>query len=155
MIRVFLRAGARDKKTLKKTKLAQLLYLADVSWFYSHNESLSHMSYRKYPFGPMADSFLHLIESLEAEGYVSVTQVTRDNYHMYELTETRGGARKGVTHLTPAMQKHLEQIWAAWSEASTAEILAFTTEQQPYTVALADDLLDLKLIKTEPPHLVS
>jgi transcriptional regulator with XRE-family HTH domain len=154
MIHTFLRAGARDHITIKKTKLAQLLYLADMSWYYTHTVSMSNMPYRKYPFGPMADTFLLLVESLEAEGYMAVVQVTRADYQMYELEETRAGARLKTTNLSAAMIKHLEKIWSAWREATTAEITAFTTMQQPYATALDGDLIRYEAIKKEAPHLV-
>ena len=35
----FLRAAKTDRIALKKTKLAQLLYLADFSWYFHHTKS--------------------------------------------------------------------------------------------------------------------
>ena len=58
----FLRAAKTDRVTLKKTKLAQLLYLVDFSWYYLHKKSQSGVAYRHTDFGPLADVYFRLLE---------------------------------------------------------------------------------------------
>lgn len=69
MILGFLRAAANTGHTLKKTKLAHLLYLADYSWFFLHDSSLSNVIYAKAEFGPLSSSYFQLLEELEQGGH--------------------------------------------------------------------------------------
>ena len=152
MIRAFLRLAATDKTVIKKTKLAKLLYLADFGWYYLHRESLSNLPYRKCDFGPTPDAFFRLLEEMELEGIITVTQVARDDYHMYEISETRAAQKQSLIHLSKKQQTHVEKIWTAWAKASTAEILKFTNEQAPYQEAISGEILSYDAILSEEAH---
>ncbi len=148
----FIRAAKVTKTAIKKTKLASLLYLADFAWYYKHQESLSGLSYRKIAFGPVADVYFRLLEEMEVGGTINIKQIYRDDYHMYEIEETRTSAKKPLSTLSKKEQAHLEKIWGQWEKSSTAEITKFTTEQIPYQKSQDGEVIDYVLIKEEDSY---
>jgi len=152
MLRGILRCAFADRVALKKTKLAKLLYLVDFSWYYQYKKSMSGQPYRKLAFGPTPDIFFRLIEDLELGGVITITQIARDDYHMYEIAETISAAKRPLTLLSKPELLHIEKVWRAWREASTAEIVAFTAEQSPYRDTTLGEILDYNLVLTLAPH---
>ena len=148
MMLAFLRLAKTDRVALKKTKLAQLLYLADFSWYYTARKSLSGVSYRHTDFGPLADVYFRLLEEMEAGGVVNIKQIYRDDYHMYEIEETRTSTKKQLSELSKKELAHLETIWTQWRDASTAEIVAFTSEQAPYRDSVVGEIIQYTSILT-------
>lgn len=147
MMLAFLRASKNDKTTLKKTKLAQLLYLSDFSWYYHHKKSLSGVTYRHTDFGPLADIYFRILEEMEAGGVINIKQIYRDDYHMYEIEETRTSAKKLLPELSKKEIVHIEMVWTAWKEASTAEIVTFTSEQAPYQNSVPGEIISYEAIR--------
>ncbi len=149
MLLCFVREAMRRERVLKKTKLAALLYLADFAWFYHHRESMSGMRYRKLTYGPVADSYLSLIEDMELSGDLNITQVLREDYHMYEITETRASAREKLSTLSRDEVKLLKTIWKKWEDAETKEIIRFVALQVPYVEAVDGAFLSYEAIVRE------
>lgn len=152
MILKFLREAKVNKIVLKKTKLAQLLYLADISTFYVTNKSMSGLSYRRIDFGPTADEYFRILEEMEQGGIINIKQIYRDDYHMYEIEETRGSSKKNLDCLNNKESVTLVKILKQWADASTAEIVKFTTEQLPYKSAQAGEIIKYDSIKDEDAH---
>jgi len=153
-ILAFLRAAKTDRLVIKKTKLSRLLYLADFSWYYLHNTSLCNIAYRHTEFGAVSDAYFRLLEEMEQGGVISVKQIYRDDYHMYEIEETRASQKTKLSTLTKKETTHLEKIWTQWKEASTAEIVKFTNEQKPYLESVPGEIIDYALIKGEEAYTV-
>lgn len=154
IILAFLRAAKNGHLTIKKTKLSRLLYLADFSWYYLNNTSLSNVAYRHTEFGAVSDTYFRLLEEMEQGGIISIKQIYRDDYHMYEIEETRASQKTKLTTLTKKELAHIEKIWKEWKDASTAEIIKFTNEQKPYVESVPGELIDYALIKKEEAHTV-
>ena len=152
MMLFFIREAKGSKLAIKKTKLASLLYLADFAWHYQHQASLSGLSYRKIAFGPVADVYFRLLEEMEVGGIINIKQIYRDDYHMYEIEETRTSAKKTLTSLSKKELTHLGKIWSQWENSSTAEITKFTTEQIPYQKSLDGEIIDYDLITEEDSY---
>ncbi len=152
MILCFLRCAKKNNKTVKKTKLAKLLYLADFSWYYLHKKSMSGVAYRKIEFGPVADVYFRLLEEMEQGGVINIKQIYRDDYHMYEIEETRASEKALLHLLHKNEQSHLAKIWKQWQEASTSEIVKFTHEQVPYKEAHLGQIISYELILKEVTH---
>jgi transcriptional regulator with XRE-family HTH domain len=149
MILAFVRAAATEHTSIKKTKLAKLLYLADFSWYYVHNTSMSGLTYRRIDFGPVADAYFRLLEELEQSGTISIKQIYRDDYHMYEIEETRASQKTALGRLTKIELTHMSKIWQQWAKASTAEIVKFTEDQAPYQQSKPGEIIPYQLICTE------
>jgi DNA-binding XRE family transcriptional regulator/uncharacterized phage-associated protein len=152
MMLSFVRSAKTRNVTIKKTKLAKLLYLADFSWYYLHKKSMSGVTYRKTEFGPVSDVYFRLLEEMEMGGVINVKQVYRDDYHMYELEETRASTKTPLSLLSKQEQTHLSKVWKQWEKASTAEIVKFTIEQLPYTQSLLGQTISYELIVKEDSH---
>lgn len=149
LILIFIREAKISKVAIKKTKLANLLYLADFSWYYVNKKSMSGLSYRHINFGPVADAFFRILEEMEHDGLINVKQIVRADYHMYEIEETRASAKKPIQLLSKKEIDHLKKIWSQWESASTAEITKFTSEQAPYQNSVAGEIINYKLITQE------
>lgn len=152
MILALLRCAKTRNVTIKKTKLAKLLYLADFSWYYVHKKSMSGVSYRKTEFGPVSDAYFRLLEEMEQGGALNVRQVYREDYHMYELEETRASGKMPLILLSKQEQAHLSKVWKQWEKASTAEIVKFTEEQVPHKESLLGQTIAYDLILKEAVH---
>lgn len=152
MMLAFLRAAKGRNVTIKKTKLAKLLYLADFSWYYLHKKSMSGVTYRKTELGPISDVYFRLLDEMEMGGVLNVKQVYRDDYHMYELEETRASAKTVLSLLSKQEQAHLSKLWKQWEKAATSEIVKFTKEQLPYTESLLGQTIAYELILKEDSH---
>ena len=152
MILAFLREAKVSKVTLKKTKLAHLLYLTDFAWYYSNNTSVSTVTYRKIAFGPVADSYFRILEEMEQEGVINIKQIYRDDYHMYEIEETRASTKKAIIELSKKELAHVRKIWQQWEKGSTAEITKFVCEQKPYQQSVVGEIIEYSLIKEEDSY---
>jgi transcriptional regulator with XRE-family HTH domain len=154
MILALLREAAANHVVIKKTKLAKLLYLTDFSWYYLYKKSMSGQTYRKTDFGPVSDAFFRILEEMEQDGGVNIKQIYRDDYHMYEIEETRASAKLQLSLLSKKERTHISKIWKQWEKASTAEIVKFTQEQKPYVQSLHGQIVAYELILEEAPHTV-
>jgi transcriptional regulator with XRE-family HTH domain len=154
MMLAFIRLATASKHFIKKTKLAKLLYVTDFSWYYLHRKSMSGVSYKRFAFGPVAEDYLRLLEEMEQAGIITIKQIYRDDYHMYEIEETRGSRKKKLTALTTIEMSHIEKMWTAWAGASTAEIVQFTEAQRPYQNALEGGTIAYEDILEEASHMI-
>ncbi len=154
MLLAYLREAKAAGKVLKKTKLAKLLYLADFSWYYKNLESMSGMTYRKIDFGPVPDTYFRLVEEMEQSGELNIKQILRDDYHMYEIEETRASEKETLDQLSPAELEHIKAVWEKWQDANTQEIVRFTHGQEPYKYAFKGDIIPYELITQEEPDRV-
>lgn len=152
MILAFLREAKINKVILKKTKLAQLLYLADFTNFYKKNKSMSGLSYRNIDFGPTSDAYFRILEEMEQGGILNVKQIFRDDYHMYEIEETRTSSKTKLGTLEKRELLEISKILNQWAESSTAEITKFTTQQIPYASSQRGEILGYELIKNEDSY---
>jgi len=155
MIRFALRAAAKEKYVLKKTKLSQLLYLADMRHYYQHDRSISNIPYRKCLFGPAIDSYLSIIEELELTGVIEITQVLRDDYHMYEIRESKTSQKQPLTLVAAAEAKTINAIVEAWGAASTNSVTHFIEAQLPYRETALLQCIPYERIKEEEAYRVS
>lgn len=155
MVRTLLRLAQVEKVALKKTKLAQLLYLADMRTYFETKKSMSGMTYRHYEFGPAADAYFRLIEEMELRGEINITQVTREDYHMYEIKEARASTRQKLHLIGKREQETLAAVFHAWKNTPTAELTHFILTQAPLRETNLNEEIPYELILKEEPHLVS
>ena len=152
MILAYLRDAKKSGSVLKKTKLAKLLYLADFAWYYKHLESMSGMPYRKIEFGPVPDAYFRAIQDLEDDGSIIVKHERKDEKDMYSLYETRGSEKVVLDTIPKGEMNLIHKVWKSWEDADTQEIVRFTHEQLPYTVAFEGEIIPYELITQEDPE---
>jgi transcriptional regulator with XRE-family HTH domain len=145
MILAFLRL----EKSVTKTKLAKLVYLADAGWFYHHLKSMSGMQYRKIQYGPVVDPYFRLIDELYDNGQIEIKQ-TNDGAML--VSQTRSGAKVDLSQINIEEGKLIKNIEKKWKGKKTAEIVEFTHNQLPYLCANENDIITLGLITQEDPH---
>ncbi len=155
MMRLVLRVAATEKVTMKKTKLSQILYLADMRHYHQNHISMSGIPYRRQAYGPTIDNYLTLIEELEYNGTIVITQVLREDYHMYEITESRFSQKKPITHLTAKEQKTITAITTAWCDAPTATLTTFIEAQLPYRETTIGHIIPYERILEAEHHQIS
>jgi transcriptional regulator with XRE-family HTH domain len=152
MILTYLREAKKDGKTLKKTKLAKLMYLADFAWFYENLESMSGMEYRKMKSGPVPSDFFRAMQELEEEGAIVVKHELKGERDMYLISEGRGSAKRTLDELSTEENILIDKVWSKWSDANTREIVDFTHEQLPYKLAFDGDVVSYPLITQVNPE---
>lgn len=156
MILSYLRMDITAKKDGKvpKTKLAELLYLADFAWYYEHLESMSGMQYRRIKHGPVPDAFFRAIDELEESGKIVVERKTDDGKDMMLISESGTNKNEKIKSLSREELGLLKEIAKKWQDKKTKDIVNFTHNQLPYFLCREDELIPYELITQEDPDMV-
>lgn len=142
-----LRYGADEKDgKITKTKLAKLVYLADFIWYYENSKSMSGMTYRKLPRGPVADVYFRALDEMEEDGII--VREPHGKAILFSLVEKEAPTGK----LTNEELSLIKKIGKAWQGKSTEDIVNFTHEQLPWQVCLDGEAIPYSLIFQEEPE---
>lgn len=139
--------GSNDGK-IPKIKLAKLLYLADFSWFYKKLSSMSGMSYRRLPYGPVPDMYFRALDELEEAGKIVVD---REKNGLLLIKESAGNVRQKLGLLSAEEKKLIKIINKNWLNKKTEEIVNFTHNQMPYFLCRDNEIIPYELITQEDP----
>src|ERR1035437_7315328 len=131
MILLFLRMG----KSVKKTKLAKLVYLSDFAWFYSNLQSMSGMQYRKLTYGPVPDSYFRALDELENEGKITIDRQHDGEKEMIVISESESNKNQKLDTISGDEKELMSKIHDKWKDKKTAEIVNFTHNQLPFLMA--------------------
>jgi len=145
MILAYLQAGADWRGKVPKTKLAKLLYLADFSWYYEHEESMSGMPYRKIQYGPVPDLYFRALDELFESGKIDIE---KDGDHLY-VSLSGGGSNTALDTLQDDEVELIGKIATKWKNERTQAIVDFTHEQIPYKKCLINEIIPYELIRQE------
>ncbi|MDP2656452.1 MAG: DUF4065 domain-containing protein [bacterium] len=148
MILTFLRLGG----SVKKTKLAKLVYLSDFAWFYNHFHSMSGMQYRKIKYGPVPDSYFRALDELEEEGKIVIDRKNADGKEMIIISESDSNKNQQLDSISSDESVLMKDIHKKWKDKKTAEIVNFTHNQLPYLMADDEEIVSYALITQEDPH---
>lgn len=146
MLFVFLRTL---NKEVPKTKLAKLIYLADFANYYNTHESMSGLEYRKIEYGPVPDYYFRLMEELNDEGKININSTDKG---ALLISETRAGEIVDDNLLSSEEKRLIKKIAKKWRGKNTAEIVAFTHSQIPYSFADRGEIVPYELITQEDPE---
>jgi len=146
MIFFFLRLFKKAHKSVPKTKLAKLLYLADFAYYYDNMVSMSGLRYRKIDYGPVPNDYFSLIEELDGGGEISIRHT---NNKAQLISETRVGERVSGDMLSFEEKKLMRKIYKKWELTNTKEIVKFTHRQIPYEFADYKGFIPYELILQE------
>lgn len=130
-----------------KTKLAKLLYLADFSNYYYNLEPMSGVQYIRRQYGPVADAFFSMTDSLYDDGKIDI-----------ELTDGGAMLLKSNTReiddnlLSDADKSLMDKICDAWKDKRTQAIVNFTHEQKPWKSCRDGEYIPYSLIIQEDPE---
>jgi len=148
MILTFLRMD----ESVKKTKLAKLVYLSDFAWFYTHLKSMSGMQYRKIAYGPVPDAYFRVLDELEDEGKVVVERKDADGKVMFIIRESESNKGQKLMEISREESTLMKEIFKKWKSKKTTEIVNFTHNQLPYLMAGDGEIVSYALITQEDPH---
>src|SRR3989338_574134 len=148
MIMAFLRMD----ESVKKTKLAKLVYLSDFAWFYTHLKSMSGMQYRKIAYGPVPDAYFRVLDELEDEGKVVVERKDADGKVMFIIRESESNKGQKLMEISREESTLMKEIFKKWKSKKTTEIVNFTHNQLPYLMAGDGEIVSYALITQEDPH---
>lgn len=154
MILSFLRKAKISKETLKKTKLAKLLYFADFASYYFYKKSISGLAYRKIDFGPVPDAYFRILDELAEEEKIDITKVVEGERTMFEISETFVSEIEKLDLLSDKENKLIDDIWQKWQKANTNQIVQYTHNQKPYKSVEYGQIIPYDLIKTEEKEFV-
>lgn len=134
------------RRGIPKTKLAKILYLADFAWYYDNICSISGMSYRRLPYGPVPNEYFVALDLLESSGLIAVQRKKHGIGETQYLSLTRAGSLKNLERLGISEKKLIKKIYSKWEKATTSEIVSFTHEQLPYALAFDGEIIEYALI---------
>ncbi len=139
--------GAENDGKITKTKLAKLLYLADFSWFYKHLKSMSGLTYRRLPYGPVPDQYFRALDELMDAHQITMS---RGEAHLIKANE-----KTPPTHgLSKEEQALIRDICKRWKGKNTKDIVDFTHAQLPWKLCKDNELIPYELIIQEDPEYV-
>lgn len=120
--------GASKDGKVTKTKLAKLIYLSDVIYFYETTEMMTGTTYRKLPRGPVADVYFRALDELEEDG--KIVREPKGKAILFSLVENEIPSGK----LNESELSVIKKVGEAWKDKPTEEIVEFTHEQMPWQV---------------------
>ena len=141
----------RFRKTggIQKTKLAKLLYLSDFRHFYEHLESMSNVLYKCKTYGPLADPFLELTDSMFESGEISIDCLSM-GAQMISINSQLND--EDFSLLSEDEKREIDEICDAWKDANTQTIVNFTHKQKPWMACRENEIIPYELILQEDPE---
>ena len=132
-----------------KTKLAKLLYLADFAWYYNNLESMSGMQYKRFPYGPVPDTFFRALDELVNDGKIVIEPTTEGEKNIFLISESTSNKNEKITTISPDEKALMEKIAKKWKDKNTQDIVNFTHNQLPYTICRDNEVIPYELITQE------
>jgi len=132
-----------------KTKLAKLLYLADFAWYYNNLESMSGMQYKRFPYGPVPDTFFRALDELVNDGKIMIEPTTEGEKNIFLISESTSNKNEKITTISPDEKALMEKIAKKWKDKNTQDIVNFTHNQLPYTICRDNEVIPYELITQE------
>jgi len=129
-----------------KTKLAKLLYLSDFAYYYDNNTSITGARYYKLTYGPVADLFFTMTDSLFEDGKIRINIL--DTAQMISISDTN--TDKKFEELSNSEKDMIDKICDFWRDKNTAEIVNFTHSQKPWKDRKDGEYIPYISIKEEP-----
>ncbi len=128
-----------------KTKLAKLCYLADFWWYYNNLESLTNLEYRRIQQWPVPDAFFRVIDEMLEEEKISI-DIDWKSFLIWNKE------RPDTSKLTLEEKSFLKKIADKWKDKTTTQIVDFTHNQLPWTIADDKEIIPYWLITQEDPE---
>ena len=131
-----------------KTKLAKLLYLADFRHFYDNLESMSGVFYKCKEYGPLADPFLELTDSMFENGEINISILSMGAQMISLPSQLKAD---NTELLSPLEKQEIDEICETWKDANTQTIVNFTHHQKPWMACRSNEVIPYELILQEDP----
>jgi Protein of unknown function (DUF4065) len=135
---------------VSKTKLLKLLYLFDIEWYRTHQETFTGFDWKFYLLGPWTDEYDPTLDKYEGNGLER--EKTKDSYGT-EFIKTDETVRLRDLFKTRDEEIILEDMIRTWAKVPTEQILDhvyFRTE--PMDEAIRDERLDFGKVSSVAPR---
>ena len=140
--------GADANGKIDETKLANLVYLIDFTWYYENLFSMSGVEYRKFSQGPVADVYFRALDELEEHGVI-IREVKKSTVFLSLI-----GSEAPNSSLSDDELIFIEKISNTWSVKSTEDIVSFAHEQLPWQICRDNEIIPYGLITQEGLDLI-
>jgi len=154
MILAFLRKAKEGKTSIKKTKLAKLLYFADFAWYFQYLQSMSGFAYRKIEYGPVPDAYFRMLDEMDEQSRIEIHKKDIDGKTMYEISESFVSEIEKLDLLSEEELCLIDSIWSKWKDKNTSQIVQYTHNQFPYKNVEMDQIIPYELIRQERPEYI-
>lgn len=111
-----------------KTKLAKLLYLIDFTNYYEHHRSISGAKYYKLTYGPVAEKYFELTDTLFESGKINIA--INGDAQIISISTTNEDVDPGI--FDSDEKNIINKICEYWKDKRTSEIVNFTHSQKPW-----------------------
>lgn len=137
------------KKTgIPKTKLAKILYLVDFNHYYNNLESMSGVLYRCKDFGPLADPFLEITDTLFESGQIQIECLSL-GAQMVSIPKQLNDIDYSL--LSDEEKNEIKTVCVRWKDANVPTIVDFTHKQKPWMSCRPNEIIPYELILQEDP----
>ncbi|MCK9187343.1 MAG: Panacea domain-containing protein [Candidatus Colwellbacteria bacterium] len=133
--------GSDKDGKITKTKLAKLVYLSDFSYYYDNLKPITGLEYRKLRYGPVSLEYFDKLTELELK---KVIEVNKDKAEMISLKE-----KKGKFSLSESELETVKKVCKKWKSRPTKDIVDFTHNQFPWSIARENEKIPYHLITQE------
>ena len=137
--------GSETDGKITKTKLAKLLYLVDFSWYVLKGKSMSSLSYRALPRGPVADQFFQMTDDMFESGQIQIE--SKGAALLFSVTEY-----STQPLLSQEEIDHIRQIGEKWRASDTQTIVDFTHNQSPWMMTSPGATIPYELARKIPAN---
>ena len=138
-----------EERGVTKTKLAKLLYLSDFYHYYTHFDSISHVSYKCKEYGPLAEPFLETIEDMYENGELHI-DISEEGAQLLSLSKSV--SKTSFNDLSDIEKKEIDEVCDKWKNATTKELVNFTHKQKPWMACRKNEVIPYDLILQEDPN---
>jgi hypothetical protein len=135
---------------VSKTKLLKLLYLFDIEWYRTHQDTFTGFNWKFYLLGPWTDEYDPMLDKYDGNGLER--EKTKDAYGT-EFIKTDETIRLRDLFQTRDEERILEDMIRTWAKVPTEEILDYIYfRTEPMDEAIRDKPLDFGKVSTAPPR---
>ena len=135
---LFLLNGSANNIQLGKVKLFKLLYYVDFDHYQSYEAPVTGDTYRKLDYGPVPSHAQEIIDEMEADGLVEVSQRQVGNYLQNTFLAL---AKHDTNKFTATEMEILGQVEKKWAAHTRSEIVAATHGEAPWrAVGMGDEI---------------
>lgn len=138
-------AGSDDDGRITKTKLAKLLYFADAQMYLNkRGYTISNVTYRRLPQGPVAFEYLQLVDDMVDEHIIDIK--------FSGLAQMIGAVEPvelSDLNLEGDELELIKLVAEKWKDKRTDALVNYTHEQPPWKDAETYGPIDLSLLLTK------
>lgn len=135
-------------KSVNKTLLAELIYLADSAWYYEHLQSMSGVRYRRLQYGSVSDQYFQIVDELINEGKILLKVINEVQW----LSLTQSIQDVSLQYLSTSELELIDKIIRKWKDSNIEKIVSFIRTQLPWQICRDNEYIPYELITQEEPN---